>query len=240
MNDNSSHHDCPDDRDVASDHQVTQGLTAQEEQQPPRKMPKRARNFSRRLKKGAPDKKDRQRQDQSITPPAPDNNPIINPIRRSIGFTSAAKGSYTIADYKSELRVVCGENKQLKSDLESANKKLSSAERKIAQLLESNKHSLSKVRESKKVSQSLEGELKTAPKKLNEFSEVMDAAIKNALMKADKKSKVTVLSSQIYIINDIDLTCYFVHRICMNVDYLWRGRREHVLSKLSNPSTTRK
>lgn len=180
--------------------------------QPAKKMPKRRRVLSRRLQKHAPNQKARRvdldssssvSQPQVVLPP-----PTSNAIQRSLFASSTGpQGRYTSAQYKAELKSVTGENSQLKNQLDIANKKLSVAESKIAQLVETNRVSLSKVRESKGVAKSAEMQLHTQSKLLKLQLQEHELNISKHLEEAKLKYKVTsLLFSSECICMLIDLT----------------------------------
>ena len=165
-------------------------------QQPARKMPKRKRVLSRRLEKRAPNQKARRLEVQpstSVSQPqvllAPSTS---NAIQTSVFASSTGpQGRYTSAQYKAELKSVIGENSKLKDQLAIANKKLSVAESKIAQLVETNRVSLSKVRESRGVAKSAEMQLQSQSKLLKSQLEEHELNISKHLEEAKLKYKVT-------------------------------------------------
>ena len=183
---------------TADDTSMGDGAVA-DMQQPPKKIIKRKRVFSRRLTRGAPDQKIKPavlaepsippQQEVSISAPPPQNA-----IRRSLDSTSAAKARFTIADYKSELHSVLRENKKLKSDLATVTKKLFAAESKISELIESNRLSLAKARDARKVASSAEERLNHQDKMLSVYDEEKEIEIKKRLDAAEIKAKVIMYS----------------------------------------------
>ena len=116
-------------------------------EKPPRKMPKRKRQFCRsNEKRGAPDSKRSRAQGQDtsgdgtaatapVVPPL-DAPPPSNPIRRSV-TSQAVSRNHTISELEAELKRACSENKSLTADLSAATKKLNSADKKNGALKES-------------------------------------------------------------------------------------------------------
>ena len=122
---------------------------------PPRKMPKRKRQFCRNnTRRGAPDCKAAcaqvQGQDPSVDgtyPPAPAS--ASDPISQSI-TSHAASRKLATSELAGEIQRACFKNKSLSADLNDVTKKLSSANNKISALTESIKIACRRERDAKK------------------------------------------------------------------------------------------
>ena len=109
---------------------------------PPRKMPKRKRQFCRNnTRRGAPDCKAARAQVQGhetsvdgTNPPAPAS--ASDPICQRI-TSHAASRKLTTSELAGGIKHACSKNKSLSADLSDVTKKLSSANKKISALTES-------------------------------------------------------------------------------------------------------
>lgn len=166
--------------------------------QPQKRKKRKARLFSRRLAHGAANKKAKSaaspstQTPSSISPTSNSSNTTATPHRQSfIHSSSAAKRKYTSADYKAELQSVTEENKRLRSDLESAQRKLISAESKNNKLSTAHQLSLERARESNKALSATEATIQSQEKQLQLNNEKTQELVQKAVMVVKDKAKVT-------------------------------------------------
>ena len=103
---------------------------------------------------------------------------------------SAAKRKYTSTEYKAELKSVCKENRELRDQLESAQKKLKSAESKHNKMLTAHRISLERARAPKKSIATTAATIQSQEHMLQLNEEKTQALVEKAVTEVKDKAKV--------------------------------------------------
>ena len=113
-------------------------------------------------------------------------------IRASIQLTAKApKRRYSAADYKAELKSAIQENKRLRSDVESLQKKLTTAEIKHKRAVDAHQRSLHCARASKKMAMSTEETVQSQDRQLRLQEEQTHSIVLKAVAESEEKAKVS-------------------------------------------------